>query len=134
MAYISQAAGNSRGRPCKQTMAGRLAPRIQEQSNTGLHEEAAHFVAGVHSAMSTARTWTVKFEGVAQPETFRQRLLKSPFYGRVESPSASVEGTALQGGDIDVSVEINVEELHYCIKKSIITIQCFLYFYKFQIK
>ena len=45
--------------------------------------------------MSTTRTWTVKFEGVAQPEAFRQRLLKSPFYRRVDSPSVGVEGTAL---------------------------------------
>ena len=45
--------------------------------------------------MSTMRTWTVKFEGVAQPEAFRQRLLKSPFYRRAESPSVSIESTAL---------------------------------------
>ena len=45
--------------------------------------------------MSTTRTWTVKFEGVAQPEAFRQRLLKSPFYRRAESPSVSIESTAL---------------------------------------
>ena len=48
-----------------------------------------------HSTMSTPRTWTVTFVGVAQPDAFRRRLVQSPFYGRVEIPSVIIEGATL---------------------------------------
>ena len=71
----------------------RLQPLTYCRTFTAAHNIAPHRT--VHSAMSALRTWTVTLEGVTQPETFRQRLVKSPFYGRVESPSVSVEGMAL---------------------------------------
>ena len=78
---------------CKTIPTTRLHPPTSCRTFTVAHNTEPHRT--VHSTMSTTRTWTVKFEGVAQPEAFRQRLLKSPFFRCAESPSVSIESTAL---------------------------------------